>query len=62
VPIDLGAASGAGAARDVQAMMQSAVALAASQREDGTKRLAEAAERPKFERDRERESVPARKP
>lgn len=62
VPIDLGG-SGAGAAqaRDLQAMMQSAVALAASQRDqrDGDqKRITEAGERPEFDRDRERE--PAR--
>jgi regulator of protease activity HflC (stomatin/prohibitin superfamily) len=59
VPIDLGAAaaSGAAPARDLQAMMQSAVALAAGQR--ATKSLPEAGQ----ERDaleRERETVPSR--
>jgi regulator of protease activity HflC (stomatin/prohibitin superfamily) len=62
VPIDLGGAgAGAAQARDLQAMMQSAVALAASQRDqrDGEqKRITEAGERPEFDRDRERE--PAR--
>jgi regulator of protease activity HflC (stomatin/prohibitin superfamily) len=59
VPIDLGGAGAAATqARDLQAMMQSAVALAASQRDGEQKRIAEAGERPELERDRERE--PAR--
>jgi regulator of protease activity HflC (stomatin/prohibitin superfamily) len=59
VPIDLGAASQSGAsARDMQAMMQSAVALAASQR-DEPKRLAEGG-RERDAVERERETVPAR--
>jgi regulator of protease activity HflC (stomatin/prohibitin superfamily) len=59
VPIDLGGAgAGATQARDLQAMMQSAVALAASQRDGDQKRITEAGERPEFEGQRERE--PAR--
>jgi regulator of protease activity HflC (stomatin/prohibitin superfamily) len=63
VPIDLGGmGGGATQPRDVQAMMQSAVALAKSQqrdqRESDQKRLTEGGERPAFDRDRERE--PAR--
>jgi regulator of protease activity HflC (stomatin/prohibitin superfamily) len=58
VPIDLGAAGGAASSREVQSMMQSAVALAASQKSGEPKRLPEgSAERSPFER--ERETVPA---
>ncbi|HVU53163.1 MAG TPA: slipin family protein [Polyangia bacterium] len=64
VPIDLGAAgaSGAGAAapaRDLQAMMQSAVALAANQR-GATKSLPESGERDTVDRARDHETVPSR--
>jgi regulator of protease activity HflC (stomatin/prohibitin superfamily) len=59
VPIDLGSNGAAGVpARDLQAMMQSAVALAASQR-DEAKRLSEnGSDRDALERSRER--VPSR--
>jgi regulator of protease activity HflC (stomatin/prohibitin superfamily) len=64
VPIDLGAASASGAsaaapARDLQAMMQSAVALAANQR-GATKSLPEPGEREALDRSGERETVPSR--
>jgi regulator of protease activity HflC (stomatin/prohibitin superfamily) len=64
VPIDLGAASASGApsgtsARDLQAMMQSAVALAANQR-GTTKSLPEGGERDTLDRSRERDIVPSR--
>src|SRR4051812_14764167 len=57
VPIDLGAAGGAGSAsgtsaRELQALMQSAVALARTQDGD-TKHLPAPGERPRFERERE---------
>jgi regulator of protease activity HflC (stomatin/prohibitin superfamily) len=64
VPIDLGAASASGAgtatsAREMQAMMQSAVALAASQ-SGATKSLPERGEADAIDRARERETVPSR--
>jgi regulator of protease activity HflC (stomatin/prohibitin superfamily) len=64
VPIDLGAASATGAgtaapARDLQAMMQSAVALAASQH-DAAKSLPERSERDAIDRARDRDTVPSR--
>jgi regulator of protease activity HflC (stomatin/prohibitin superfamily) len=64
VPIDLGAASATGAgasapARDLQAMMQSAVALAANQR-DATKSLPEPSEPDAIDRARARDTVPSR--
>ncbi len=61
VPIDLGAAgAGASSARDLQAMMQSAVALAASQRGDAKQLPESTSDREGLERRRERETVPSR--
>ena len=60
VPIDLGAGAGASSARDLQAMMQSAVALAASQRGDAKQLPEGASDRDTLERRRERETVPSR--
>jgi regulator of protease activity HflC (stomatin/prohibitin superfamily) len=64
VPIDLGAAGASGAsaggasARDLQAMMQSAVALAASQ-QGATKSLPERGERDAIDSARDRDTVPS---
>ena len=61
VPIDLGAAAaGTSSARDLQAMMQSAVALAASQRGDAKQLPESAKDRDALERGRERQTVPSR--
>jgi len=64
VPIDLGAAAASGAspttsARELQAMMQSAVALAANQR-GAAKSLPERGETEQLDRTGERETVPSR--
>jgi regulator of protease activity HflC (stomatin/prohibitin superfamily) len=61
VPIDLGAGTaGAPPPRDLQAMMQSAVALAASQRDEARALSEGDGNRDALERGRERERVPSR--